>query len=94
MHLSISVTWGAVRSKAVVLLLLLLLLLKLFIVGPIVCGGSVFCHCFVMQYLMSIILIGKREPVADYNCIENRLKESKASNERNRMLKAPSKNSK
>ena len=44
--ISISATWDDVRSKAVVLLLLL----KLFIVCPIICGGSVFGHCFVMQF--------------------------------------------
>ena len=50
------------RSKVVVLLLLL----KLFIVAPIICGGSVFGPCFVMQYLVSFILMGNKELVADY----------------------------
>ena len=45
MHLSPQVAAlfkAAVHSKAVVLLLLIFL----FIVAPIVCGGSVFGHCF------------------------------------------------
>ena len=29
---------------------------SLFRVAPIVCGGSVFCPCFVMQYLMSFLV--------------------------------------
>ena len=40
----------------------------MFIVAPIVCGGSVFGSCFVIQYLCSssfaITLVGKRELVA------------------------------
>ena len=50
MHLSPSVVWAAVRSKAVVLLLLIHCLLLL---SVIVCGGSVFVPCFVILFLMS-----------------------------------------
>ena len=41
---------------------------SLFNVAPIICGGSVFCPCFVMDYLVfssfAIILMRKRELVA------------------------------
>ena len=54
-----TVSYAAVRSKAMVLLLLIL-------VAPIVCVGSVFVPCFVMQYSVTlfrfvVILVGKRE---------------------------------
>ena len=53
-----------VRSKVVVLLLLI----YFFIVAPIVCAGSVFGSCFVIQCFgpssFAIILMGTRELVA------------------------------
>ena len=36
---------------------------SLFTVAPIVCGVSVFCPCFVIQYLLSFLVMGKRELV-------------------------------
>ena len=57
MHLSPPVAYAAVRSKAVVLLLTFCLLLL-----PL--WESVIVLCFVVRYLMSIILMGKRELIA------------------------------
>ena len=51
MHLSLRVTWADVRSKAVVLLLLIFCLLLL----PL--WESVIVLCFVVRYLMSIIVL-------------------------------------
>ena len=30
---------------------------SLFIVAPMVCGGSVFGHCLVIQYLVSFLVV-------------------------------------
>ena len=46
-------TQAAVRSKAVVCVVLD----SLFIEAPIVCGGSLFGPCFVMQYLVSFLAL-------------------------------------
>ena len=44
--------WPAVLSKAVVLLLLINCFMY-----PNVKGGSVFCHCFVLYYLMYFLVL-------------------------------------
>ena len=52
-NLSPLVALAAVHSKAVVLLLLIHCLLLL----PLFCGGFVFGPCFVVQYLVSFIVL-------------------------------------
>ena len=58
------VACAAARSKAMVLLLLIRCLLLLSL-----CGSFVFGPCFVMQYLVYIISLGKRELVAFLYCL-------------------------
>ena len=55
MHVSrpIPVACATVHSKAVVLLLLVV---AHCFYAPIFCVGSVFCTCFVMQYLASFLV--------------------------------------
>ena len=47
---------------------------SLFIVAPIVGGGSVFGRCFVMQYFVSFLVLqsslwGRESWLLDFNCL-------------------------